>query len=425
MDSGDLFVSCRLNNYGEATITRHYQKVDIQVKEILIIGDTQMTTIAIAIMCANTIRSLKTKKEKLAYTTELSDSITSLLGGHVNMNGVGNKIAEKINVGQYSDSLETIVEVFDTASKISGRLDKEAIISSLTLTANDKEFIFQCLYPSLPEVGSLKLGITVPQRTGFGSRIKPALAESKTFDPQDYIVEQKYDGHRILIRKDEAGIVHLTTRNGKDANVEAIKREAECFLPEGTILDGEVVAANGDFQSLDIHGGDTQYKAFDILFVDGQSVMNKSFTQRRNVLEGVVDFNSQIQLSEILDLSTMSSIDNWIQKTGAEGIMAKDPNGVYRTGKRDWVKYKQFFELNSKVIGFEYGKGKRANTIGSLFVQPEGLTGITKVGTGFSDSEMATLLPRLIAGETFTCRVQYQNITRDGKLRFPVFLGLV
>ena len=129
--------------------------------------------------------------------------------------------------------------------------------------------------------------------------------------------------------------------------------------------------------------------------------------------------------SEILTLNTFEHIDIWIKGTGAEGIIAKDPNGPYFQNKRNWIKYKHFKDLNAKIVGITKGTGKRKNIMGALKVIPEGLNTITKVGIGFNDQQLLDISERIKFGEELNCVIKYFSITKEKKLRFPVFLRLI
>ena len=384
-----------------------------------------MTSIEEAKYMAQSVKDHPTKKGNLEIISHISNSIIQLIGGYVNKNGIGYKIADEIKEGAEGNvTVEELIEAFDVASKIRGTNNKRKILSQIVLTHDQKYFVMQCLYPNTAKGGSFKLGVTVPQPVTFDARIKPMLCKSKKFDPEKFIIERKYDGHRCLIRRNMDGTVDLTSRSGKPIDSEKIREAAECIVMPGTVLDGEIISPNDVFQDLDIHG-DVIYKAFDILYLDGISIMDLPFTHRRDILEGELDMPDIVHTSEILDFQTMGEVDNWIVTSGAEGIIAKDPESPYRPGKRDWIKYKHFNDLNADIVGITEGQGKREGLMGAIMVIPESLTEITKVGTGFDDKQLIEISDRIKNGETLKCVVKYQNVTESGHLRFPTFLRLI
>jgi len=249
------------------------------------------------------------------------------------------------------------------------------------------------------------------------------LAKSGDFDPFKMIIERKYDGHRC-IAKNINNKIELFTRQGKPFKGAKII-EDKLYLDHNTIVDGEIISIDDNFEKLDINSTNLIYKIFDILYYKGENVQNKPFKIRRSILELIIKENEYIQLSEILTLNTFEHIDIWIKGTGTEGIIAKDPNGPYFQNKRNWIKYKHFKDLNAKIVGITEGTGKRKGTMGALEVIPEGLNTITKVGTGFNDQQLLDISEKIKNGEELNCVVKYQNITKDGKLRFPVFMRLI
>ena len=381
-----------------------------------------MTTIQAVMTYAEIIKSLGTKKTKEAYITNLHPNIQQFLSASINMVGIGPELFQEITIGQPSTSLEGLVDAFDVASKIGSSNEKRTVLSGIVLTADEKAFVGSVLYDI---GGSVKLGVTIPRISdGMNDVISAMLAKSKTFDLNNSIIEQKFDGHRCIARKVDEDTVILHSRNGKPMNVERVSEGLMDILPVGTITDGEIVAADGEFESLKIHSNNVTYQMFDCLYIDGNNIMDKSFTSRREKLESL-DTTNAIHISEILDFKDMAALDTWVDKIGAEGIIAKDPHGTYRSGKRDWIKYKKMQDLNAKIVGWEFGKGKRVNVMGAIHVIPEGLTNVTKIGTGFSDQDLVSLTARLQANEQMNCKVIYQNLTKDGRLRFPVFGGLI
>jgi len=368
------------------------------------------------------IRNIGTKKKKQAYIATLSPQIRDFLGANISIVGIGPEIFDEINMGHMSSTLEYLIDAFDTASKISSSIGKRAIIHGITLTQNEKDFVGSALYGI---GGNLGLGVTIHRvNSGIGDIISPMLAKAKDFDPSQYQIEPKLDGYRLIARKVD-GEVSTQSRNGKPLVVEKITAELERCLPEGTVIDGEVLALNGDFQSLKRHGNDVQYTVFDVLYHDNRSIMETPLTHRREKLEGL-DLDGRINIPEILDFNTLDEIDVWIRASGEEGIVAKDVNSTYKPKNRGWIKRKLMNDLNARIVGMTEGTGKRKGMLGALIVQPEGLGGVqTKVGTGYSDAELETITQRVNTGEQLNCVVRYQDITRDQKLRFPVFVRLI
>jgi bifunctional non-homologous end joining protein LigD len=138
----------------------------------------------------------------------------------------------------------------------------------------------------------------------------------------------------------------------------------------------------------------------------------------------------------------------WTRERELEGVVAKRLDSPYLWGKRNpmWVKDKNWFAQEVVVGGFQYGTGRRDGTVGSLLMGipgPGGLRFVGRVGTGFTDADLAHLLGLLLplrverspfsnpapAGSVFVQpllvgEVQYGERTGNGVLRQPSWRGL-
>ena len=103
-----------------------------------------------------------------------------------------------------------------------------------------------------------------------------------------------------------------------------------------------------------------------------------------------------------------------------EGVMLRKTDELYKGGRTtDLLKVKRFHDDDAIVRGTESGTGRNAGRMGAL-VCLDPTSGITfKVGTGFKDS-MRDNPPAVGTIITF----KYQEKTRDGKPRFPVFVRI-
>jgi len=139
---------------------------------------------------------------------------------------------------------------------------------------------------------------------------------------------------------------------------------------------------------------------FDILYLDGETLIDLPCTERRKRLERVVTMYRAPQV--------VSSDQAAIEKTydaalaaGHEGIMIKVPASPYTPGQRgkNWIKIKPDVDtLDLAVIGAEWGEGKRAHVFGSFLVacQDQGrLMPLSRVATGFSDEQLAEVYDML------------------------------
>ncbi len=380
-----------------------------------------MTTIKSVMNHVTYIGDLSTKKQKMGYITSLPPHIQQFLSSSINMTGIGQEIFQEITIDYPSSSLEYLIDAFDVASKIGSSTEKRTILRGITLTTEEKAFVGQVLYSI---GGSVKIGVTIPRiSNGIGDVISPMLAANKEFSIEDCFVEEKYNGHRMVARRVDDNI-SLHSRNGKPMNSPKIAEALLDVLPDNTIADGEIISRDGDFENLHVKSNDVMYQMFDIMTIDGRDIKGKPLSYRRDVLEDMVP-NKYVDVSETLDFNTFEEIDAWILKTNSEGIVAKEINSQYIPGKRSWYKRKPVRTLTAKIVGMTEGKGKRKNIMGSILIIPSGLTETTACGSGFTDTDLVNVADRLNRGEQLYAEINFQSITKAGRLQFPRFVRLV
>tara|TARA_Y100000361_G_scaffold6919_1_gene5870 strand:- start:34 stop:612 length:579 start_codon:yes stop_codon:yes gene_type:complete len=173
------------------------------------------------------------------------------------------------------------------------------------------------------------------------------------------------------------------------------------------------------------------------MMFNDENLMDNSLSER---LPFIFKFPKQaVRVTENSD-----SFYNLAINDGYEGIMVKDLNAPYESGKRSWVKYKPpRIELDVVVTGARYGDGKRATVFGSYDIAVKDGTEfvpVGSIGTGFSDIDLISLtqqgkkiiqrvengtyelLPRIVL------EVTADLVTRDANdnlgLRFPRLLRI-
>lgn len=108
-----------------------------------------------------------------------------------------------------------------------------------------------------------------------------------------------------------------------------------------------------------------------------------------------------------------------VNKLGGEGLMLRKPGSAYeRTRSTSLLKVKTFLDAEATVIGYEAGAGRHKGRVGAL-VARFGNGKEFKIGTGLKDRERESPPP---VGSVVN--VKYQELTKDGIPRFPVFVGL-
>ena len=214
--------------------------------------------------------------------------------------------------------------------------------------------------------------------------IAPMLATlvAAPFDDPGWQYEIKWDGFRVETVVD-GGVVHLWTRGKQDAS-----RYFGAFLEPPTwiaarqaVVDGEVIALDArgepDFALLQarIKGRATVaeptpfvYEVFDLLHLDGRSLLDETLETRRALLAEVVRTDPRVRLSEHIEGDGVAFFEA-ARVRGLEGIMAKDRSSRYEPGKRSmaWQKVKIRPEQELVVGGWAKGTGK-AVALGALLV---------------------------------------------------------
>lgn len=380
-----------------------------------------MTTITQLREIVGHVRSLPNKVMKLAYLNQQSREVLNFLGGNININGIGPEIFQEIQTGRTNVDLNGLITAFDVASKVPSSIEKRTIMRGVILTPDEKDFVGRALYSI---GGNLQLGVSIQRVSeGINDIISPMLAANKEFNISDCFVEEKFNGHRMIARRIDDEIF-LHSRNGKPMNAPKIAEALLNILPENTIVDGEIISQDRDFENLHVKSDNVKYEMFDIVTIDGMDIKSKPLTYRRDVLEEMVP-NKYVGVSELLDFKSFDEIDAWINKTNSEGIVAKLTHEPYSPGKRTWFKRKLMKTLSAKIVGMTEGTGKRKGLLGAVLIIPEGLTEVTKCGSGFKDEELISISKRVAAGEQLKCNIQFQSITKAGRLQFPVFLRLI
>ena len=223
--------------------------------------------------------------------------------------------------------------------------------------------------------------------------------------------EFKYDGSRFQFHK-KGNWARLYSRRLEDvtAALPDVIEKLIASTGHDVLLDGEVIAIKDNkpmpFQSVlrrfrrrhDIAEAKDAIEmvpiVFDILYVDGETLIDLPLEKRRERLLSVVNnyIAPQVVSSDPLEIDRTykEALD-----AGHEGIMIKVLSSPYSPGQRgkNWIKIKPEVDtLDLAVIGGEWGEGKRAHVFGSFLVacQDQGkLIALSRVATGFSDEQLA------------------------------------
>jgi bifunctional non-homologous end joining protein LigD len=282
------------------------------------------------------------------------------------------------------------------------------------------------------------------------------LAADLPPDDERWAYEMKWDGIRALAYI-EPDSVRLLTRNQNDVSGRFSELTAlgSSLGRRDVILDGEVVAfdeqGRTSFQLLQQQvksGVAVVYMLFDVLWLDGQSLMPRPYLERREQLDKL-GLDSEHWKTPPFSAGGGAHLFETSRKLGMEGVVAKRLNSAYEPGKRTgaWLKIKNHQRQEFVIGGWEEGEGRRRGTIGALLIgyyEAGQLVYAGRVGTGFTDASLADLLRRLepLRRETspFTSgkpprnvryvapelvgEVEFTEWTADRQIRHPSFKGL-
>jgi bifunctional non-homologous end joining protein LigD len=296
--------------------------------------------------------------------------------------------------------------------------------------------------------------------------IPPMLATlvGGPFDGQDWLFEVKWDGFRVEAVVD-GDSVRMWTRGEQDAS-----RYFGPFLDPPTWLDARQAIVDGEVIALDERGEPDfallqarikgrgvvaeptpfVYEVFDLLHLDGRSLLDEPLEERRRLLTDVLRADPRVRLSEHTEADGIAFFEA-ARARGLEGIMAKDRRSRYVPGKRTdrWQKIKIRPEQELVVGGWVKGAGKAVD-LGALLVgvyEDGGLRYAGKIGAGFTTSNRAELLatiaplatdeppfaappPRPAARNAqwlrpaLVIRAEFAGWTADGLVRQAAYKGL-
>jgi DNA ligase 1 len=254
--------------------------------------------------------------------------------------------------------------------------------------------------------------------------IKPMLASVEE-DPEKILkymeqrglAEDKYDGIRAQVHKQEQEVKIFSrdlddiTRSFPDV-VANLKRVSHSFLMDGEIVpykEGRILSfallqnrlgrkALSDEMLQQIP---CRFFAFDLLFLDGQLLLDTPLQGRRNqLLELQTKDANLFSTSEQRTISTLEDLETCFgasKSRNNEGLVIKHPDSPYKPGKRgkQWLKLKRaLVTLDVVVVAAEYGHGKRAGLLSdyTFAVQHNGeLLTIGKAYSGITDKELNRL----------------------------------
>jgi ATP-dependent DNA ligase len=234
-------------------------------------------------------------------------------------------------------------------------------------------------------------------------------------DPADWILEWKWDGIRAQLVK-RRGAIHLWSR-GEELITHRFPEivAAATHLPDGTVLDGEVLAFRDDrplpFSALQQRIGRQKqvaqmaravpvvFMTYDLLEHDGKDIRDQPLSERRDRLIGLLPPGA-LRPSPIVTGSSweaLAEVRSESRARGVEGLMLKRGSSAYGVGRKrgDWWKWKvEPYTIDAVLIYAQPGSGKRASLLTdyTFGVWDEGeLVPVAKAYSGLSNEEIGEM----------------------------------
>jgi DNA ligase-1 len=246
-------------------------------------------------------------------------------------------------------------------------------------------------------------------------------------------VEWKLDGIRVQAHK-SGDDVRLFTRGLNDitSSLPSVEAAVRALPAHQLVLDGESLAFTDDgrprrFQDTMSGLGGTSAFFFDVLLVDGRSIIDEPLSARREVLHDVVPVGLLLPSLETDDGELADRFASEAIAAGHEGVVVKALDSPYQAGRRGatWRKVKPVHTLDLVVLAAEWGHGRRTGWLSNLHLGARGHDGsfvmVGKTFKGMTDEllrwQTVELQARALATEGITVYVRPElvvEIALDG-----------
>ncbi|HEX6547827.1 MAG TPA: non-homologous end-joining DNA ligase [Candidatus Dormibacteraeota bacterium] len=310
-----------------------------------------------------------------------------------------------------------------------------------------------------------------PERVSMPGQVVPMMAKLASGIPSDeakWGFEFKWDGIRAVVYS-AGGTLRIQSRNLEDITrrYPELRPLSESLGSHEVVLDGEIVALDSSgrpsFEVLQQRMGlnaeseirrkmrevPAVYMVFDVIYLDGRSLLKMPYRERRGRLEGL-ELNGPAWQVPPWVAGDGEALRQASARNGLEGIMAKRLDSPYEPGRRSgaWLKIKNHLRQEFVICGWEPGEGRRAGLPGSLllgYYDGDELVYAGKVGTGFTEKTLEVLKRKLEPLKTdrqvfdrrpspvprtaqpvepkLVCEVEFNEWTKTGQLRAPSFKG--
>ncbi len=406
-------------------------------------------------------------KQKMSGTglsvTEAHDTLLKI-AGDAGEGTVERKVSEMAKLMARLDPIGAKFVARIPVGRLRLGFSEKTVIDALSQVSNIPSEEIEGAYNIRPDIGYVahlvKEGQIKAAKPEIGIPVVPMLAQRLNSTSEmikkmgEVSVEPKFDGLRIFIHyRKTRNFIRIFTRNMNSIDINTfpeLSSVGKYIHADEVILDTEAVGIDRkremflDFQKtiqrrrkhdIEKNASDIplQFQVFDILLLDGKSLIGVPYIERRKMLEKTIVNGGLLRIDENTVTSNADVIKKFHEKylkMGLEGVVVKRANGFYVSGRTgwNWVKMKEEEGKSGRlsdtvdcvVMGYTQGKGKRSGFgIGQFLVgvkDGDTFKTITKVGTGLTDEQFRELNSRLKKLSTKDKPKEYEvhkNLTPD------------
>ncbi|KAL0222001.1 hypothetical protein RCL1_001855 [Eukaryota sp. TZLM3-RCL] len=308
-----------------------------------------------------------------------------------------------------------------------------------------------------------QVALNVPVKPMLAKRCSSSDVYNKFFPPGTILaVEPKLDGERLQVHVSQD---NQSVRCFSRMNIENLKFNDDfnsdmlsCLDCNSAVLDGEVLVFNKNTQKFDHFGGVRSlatvgsndqlqlcFVAFDLLFLDGRSLIDLSYSTRRSKLRSaLLPVRGRIELITITEVSnseTLVAAYNTLISTGEEGAIIKVVDSPYTPSlskasrEIDWMKLKPDYDSNGVgdidlvCVAGKFGNSSRSQDIASLHLAVYDSVNdkwilLCRAGGGLSDQMRVQLTTEITSPDSSFSRMSTSDIPNSSLINFGSGLSL-
>ena len=366
------------------------------------------------------------------------------------------EIAKDSGAGSQDTKIGKMADLLQNLDPLSARFVSRIPVGRLRLGFSEKTVIdslaksdkkigteIEAAYNIRPDIGYIarlvKEGNLKSAKPQIGVPVVPMLAQRLNSTTEmikkigEVSVEPKFDGLRIFIHyRKKDNLVKIFTRNMNSIDINTFPEllsVGKFIKADEVILDSEAIGVDEkrekflDFQKTiqrrrkheiakNASEIPLQFQVFDILLINGRSMIGEPYIKRREELKKAVISGSLLRVDEntiTTDPEVIKKMHQKYLKMGLEGVVVKKANGSYVSGRAgwNWVKMKEeegregrlADTVDCVIMGYTVGKGKRVGFGMGQFLagvaSGDKFKTVTKVGTGLTDDQFRELKKRL------------------------------